>query len=329
MSCKTFTYHQQGMTLIELMIAMSLGLLIVGSMFAAYINTTTTSRSLMETSLVTENGRYATQVLSDEVQLAGFFGFLDNQEKRISTSPTLPNACTISMTMLIDGVAMPIQGYNNVGAASGAAANIIDACLPSTDSIKTGTDILIIRRANTSVASATLVSNDYYIQSIATRYFIGKGSETFPLTKKDGTTAEVIRRYEQNIFYVDAATDQLKKLVLSNGGYRVEAIADNVDGFHVEYGIDYSRNGAPNESTFGASDNFVVAPTTISAWQNVVAVRAFLILHSENESASVSDAKTYQVGLDGTEGPFNDNFKRRLFYFSERANNISMRRENS
>lgn len=331
-----------GITLIELLISMAMGLLIVGMMANAYISSNRTTRNLNQASLLTENGRYATAVLKDEIQLAGAFGFFDNQLGIVSTDPNLPNPCSVNLVSLSDGISVPIAGLNNVGESGFAAANSLSACLSATsDTIKTGTDVLITRRTHSNETTlATLDGDVFYVQTTPFEIVVADGSDSteFNLTEKDGATLLAPHAYVQNIFYVSGVDDRLKKLSLLEDGYRTTAIADNVEHFQVEYGIDRSGNGAPNASDTLAStpdDTYIPAPNDGTAdaitniWQNVASVRALILLRSDTEESPTIDEKTFNLGSEKPViGPYNDRFKRRLFYLSTRANNLSMRREN-
>lgn len=329
-------YSQQGLSLLELLISISIGMLIIGMMGNAYISSNRTTRNLNQASIMTENGRFATTVLKDEVQVAGAFGFLDNQLGAVSTNPNLPDPCTINVTTLTDGLSVPITGYDNVG-AGGAAATVIDGCLPAGETIKAGTDILVTRRGHSNTVSLGALDPDsFYIQSTSTEFVLEDGNDPllFDLTALDGATFMQPRLFVQTIFYVSGQDDQLKKLTLNQDAYTVTAIADNVEDFQVEYGIDRSGNGAANASAAGEAYIPAIADGAVNGitdiWQNIVSVRAALLLRAETADPTVTDTRTYDLDLgedEQTVGPFNDNFRRRLFYFSTRANNLSMRRE--
>src|SRR5690606_21616210 len=66
--------HQRGMTLIELMIAMVLGLFIIGGTLAVHISSSDARNTNDAIARVQENGRYALRVLKEDLQLAGYWG---------------------------------------------------------------------------------------------------------------------------------------------------------------------------------------------------------------------------------------------------------------
>lgn len=65
--------HQTGLTLIELMVAMVIGLLIVIAVTAIYLSTAKNQRALERKSASEENGAYALQMLGRDIMNAGFY----------------------------------------------------------------------------------------------------------------------------------------------------------------------------------------------------------------------------------------------------------------
>ena len=61
------------MTLIELMVAMTLGMLVLGVVTVIFSGTSGNRASLERGGRLAENAAYAVEVLSDEVRMAGFF----------------------------------------------------------------------------------------------------------------------------------------------------------------------------------------------------------------------------------------------------------------
>jgi hypothetical protein len=64
----------RGVSLIELMIAIAMGMAIVAALLALYINVTRTNNEMTKMNRQIENGRFAIQVLQDDIVHAGFWG---------------------------------------------------------------------------------------------------------------------------------------------------------------------------------------------------------------------------------------------------------------
>lgn len=64
--------RQQGLSLIELMVAMLLGLILMGSVVAVVLNSKSSFVGQRELAMVQENGRYAMEMLTKEIRMAGY-----------------------------------------------------------------------------------------------------------------------------------------------------------------------------------------------------------------------------------------------------------------
>jgi type IV pilus assembly protein PilW len=211
----------------------------------------------------------------------------------------------------------------------------------------------------------------------------GAGSTITPTSKADGVTAatirqkngkaESIRKYHVHIYFVapcsvpagsgdvcTGANDDggrpiptLKRLELGvdasgNRKFNVVPVAEGIEAFKIEYGIDNSPNTA-NSSTGrigdGAPDvyipNISTAAPTVVDFANAVSAKVWLIARNTEPSPGYSDTKTYPVAtssavlgagtVQGTGlvyGPYNDQFKRHSYFSGLRLTNLSARREN-
>jgi len=186
-----FPSSQAGLSLIELMVAMTIGLLIFAGLATLFSNASSSQHELRRTSQQIENGRYAMDVLIQDLQLAGYFG-----EFRAVGTPTATNPCSTSDAELGNGITLPLQGYHAASLTALPVPNSsCDAWLD--DNLKAGSDILIVRRAETTIVpiGATTSANTRYIQSSPTGFELQAGGGTTTCTSKAaGTTATVTRR---------------------------------------------------------------------------------------------------------------------------------------
>lgn len=90
----------------------------------------------------------------------------------------------------------------------------------------------------------------------------------------------------------------------------------------IEYGFDTSGDGTPD-----------VFASTVSAgppalqWQDVVAVKVFMLARNVDPTPGHIDAKAYVVASDGsTVGNFKDAFKRQAYVTTTMAHNVAGRR---
>jgi type IV pilus assembly protein PilW len=158
------THGQLGVTLIELMIAMVVALVLLAGLAAMYGSSVKARNEIERTNRQIENGRYAIQLLRDDIQLAGFFGELNMVDTPPPLPGALPDVCVTHLSTLpSDGVVaadatfdtqldaldylavsmnIHVQGFDNVNPTA------LTGCLAGID-LKPDTDIVVVRRVLT------------------------------------------------------------------------------------------------------------------------------------------------------------------------------------
>jgi type IV pilus assembly protein PilW len=184
---------QAGLSMIELMIAMTLGLIIAAGLAILFANASNSQHELRRTAQQIESGRYAMDTLIQDLQLAGFLG-----EYRANISATaVPDPCLFTAGDLAGAVRTPIQGYA-AGAltAQPAPPATCAAWLPPAN-LRAGSDILVVRRADTQIVpiGAVTTAGTKYLQSSSHTFEVQEGGGTTSCTSKaDGSATTVTRR---------------------------------------------------------------------------------------------------------------------------------------
>lgn len=289
----------RGLTLIELMVAMAIGLVLVLSMLVLYVNIARNQAQLGNTGRQVENGKFALQLLQDDVRHAGFWGdYLPRYDDKGLATPAdfptaLPGPCLGYSTAnwnaayIRNLMAIAVQGYN--------AANPPSDCDTLLANRATGTDILLVRYAENCTPGQTNCDADttgrLYFQSsrctteisggnrfvLNTTGFNLRANITCPAVSPATDTLAAKRRFVSNIYYVRnfsvTAGDGIPTLVRSSfnlNGTTLEyqppqPLIEGIQGFRVEYGLDnLGRNGlAVNyDSTAGAINRGDGVPDT-------------------------------------------------------------------
>lgn len=351
------TLARRGFTLVELMISLTIGLMLLAGLFTVFENSSRAYAELKKSSEHAENGRMAIWELSRDVSLAGYYG-----EFYALPAPGAapPDPCVITPAALYAALAFPVQGYE-------APAMSPLSCLSNGDFVA-GTDILVVRRADTTALLPTDVptDNEIYIQTTSSAAEIQVGdavsaigttkkadSTNSSLFQKDGITAAPIRKFHVHIYFIapcsvpsnggnfcTGAGDDggrpmptLKRLELASVAgattLRVAPLVEGIENLQIDYGIDSSpatQDASTGQFGDGSPDSYTSSPAAAD-WSNVVSMKVRVLARASQLTLGHTDIKTYDMGLAGTVGPFNDWFKRHLFSEAIRLVNVSGRRE--
>lgn len=315
-------FGQRGVSLIEIMVSITIGLLLLAGMSSLYVNQSRTQTNLDRVARMIENGRYALQILADDLQVAGFYG----EYTPPVTAATLPDPCNVAVAGFNeDALAHHVQGVNNATTAS------TPSCLPA---VVAGSDILVIRRLETNrVAHATLPSaggTTRYMQTSlcapSPGFAIGLNRADLGLFQRDCASAADVRRLMVRIYFLSPdnlsgdGIPTLKRAELgTSGSFATEALVEGVQNMQVSYGRDSDGDGEIDLfDSCSACDQ--------SAWPQVVAVRLHLLTRNLEPTSGYADNKSYRLG-DVTVAGGGDGYKRHVYSEFVRLNNPAGRRE--
>jgi type IV pilus assembly protein PilW len=252
---------QAGLSLVELMVALTISLLILASMVALFTNTSRSSREFARANSMIENGRLAFQVLEADVQHAGFWGTyvasFDDQtaagvpgdEPTLVPDPCLPYDPANWTADYVDSlIGVPIQAYDDAAVCAGIITDRV-----------AGTDVLVVRHAENCVPGGgspncdPLVAGRLYFQASQCLTDVDDfvlDTAGFVLNRRDCVTPADQRRFMSSLYYVrdHAVTpgDGIPTLMRSQfdlaGGVLAHQPAvpliEGIDGFRVEFGVD-------------------------------------------------------------------------------------------
>ncbi len=334
---------QSGFSLIELMVAITIGLLILVALSALFLNITRANNEMAKTNMQIENGRFAMQLLQSDLVHAGFWGRLGYTQAPAPTfaAPTaIPAPCVVSGWNDVykkNLLAIPVQGFADGSALGGCNVTGVQA----------SSDVLVVRHANTCTAGSANcdggADTGAHIQVSACQagspppeaaYVID--SATFPLREKNCVTIATRRKIVSNIYYVATSNNQptLMRVSLVNGAYSApQPLIEGIEAFRVEYGIDsLGKNGLPVSTANpgdGSADSYVSCPAagcTLDKLANIVAVKIYVLARNLETTPGYTDNKSYQLGAT-TIAAATDSYKRHVFSTTVRLVNPSSRRE--
>ena len=357
---------QSGFSLLELMVSITIGIILMTGMVAMFNSSGEARRELEKTGTLIENGRYAINLLYDDVRHAGFYG----QYYDLGDAPGADaDPCEVAnLAQLKTDIALPLQGFRAATLTAKAGIVAASTCdekgvLPATNFVA-GSDILVIRRTDTAVFTGTPTVNAVYAQANARdlNLMLGVSGANVPGTtannngtanllkypSKTVTTAADTRRYHVHIYFVapcsygsgvketctasDDDVPTLKRLELDvvggNTAMKIVPLVEGIELMKVRYGLDTVPTTV-NLTTGLVGDGMpdsYVATPALAQWPGVASVRIYLLARSTQITADYRDTKQYD--LDGVlAGPYEDKYRRRVYSTEVLPINMAGRRE--
>lgn len=320
----------RGFSLVELMVAIAIGLILIAGLATLFANSSQTGNEIDKSIRQIENGRYAAELLSEDVSVAGYYGELSTAGMTLGTA----SACATAVNAL---------GWDNAGLTAPVAVTGFSAteaaALGCLTNYKAGTVAFALRHLDTkAVAPGAATDGGVYLQTsrcstdpVATRFIISTTSSDFTLRGLNCTAVNHVQRYVTRIYYVASCNEcgvdtipTLKRAELKGNLMVVSPLAEGIEEVAYDYGFDTDGDGTPDTYLTGLSG---VAGAPDNDWGNVVGVRIHMLSRTTETSTGFTDSKTYGLGLSGTRGPFNDSYKRRAYTVTTRVNNVAGPRE--
>lgn len=295
------------MTLIELMVAMTLGLLIVLGVTTLFSQNRQSYRQDEMIARMQEDARFALNAMVDDIQLAGFWADVFDPSSVARDDEVVNGTVDCSGTTAWLYVAtQPAVVYDH--AASTNIADVFD-CIPNANR-QANTDAIAMNRVEGQSNAAMTFADTIYLKSNGTQGVL-LGS-----AMADTTITGTINywRYTPKVYYVrnhaDTAGDGVPTLCMfempaeAYPDLEETCIAEGVESLQMEYGIDTDTDGVANL--------YIDNPTTSQLQSRLVSVRLHLLMRSVEPDFNYTNNKTYSLGNLTSYAP-GDNFYRRVY----------------
>ncbi|MEW5755175.1 MAG: PilW family protein [Pseudomonadota bacterium] len=298
---------QKGLSLIELMVAVTIGLILLAGVIQIFTSNKQTYRVQAAMARVQENGRLAMQLLSQDIRMADFWGCNSTASKVSShlnlaadepykvfatyhhAKPTdggiygtddtegAPSATNRADTIVVQGAFGP-----GVPLTSHVGEQFI---LPATTGITLNEPIVVSNCLKTDLAQVTSVNTA--TGEVLAQTGVGTPGNnpaiTFPAY---GTDAQVYvpRRIEYSI--QDDGTTGERGLYMKIDGSPQMMLVLGVEDMQILYGVDTSADLVPDQYVSAATLNTGTADQKFAKWANVITVRVELTVRSDDNIAT-------------------------------------------
>lgn len=292
---------QQGIGLVELMVAMVLGLFLIGGVIQIFIGTKSSYRVMEGMSRLQENARYAMSTISREINAAGYMGCLDitpQSNKPDKITNTLSNK-TVEFDFAIqvtgsDGTATPpadtltirrAVATGNIAVIEPMASQVASITLDDADpdyaaleqyQVLTVGDCehaAVFMVTNDPSGSGGVIEHDTGVTAPLTGINPGQSNASTDLEHTFGAetiSLATVYRSRSSTFDIDPATGSLRL----NGDELIRGVSD----MQVEYGL-------PS----GTNTRYVTAGS-VADWSSIEAIRVTLVFDTV-EAVTTSNQK--------------------------------------
>ena len=309
-----------GFTLVELMIAMAIGLVLVAGLLMALGSTLGSSRTNDRTSELQSDGRYALNLMKQELRQAGYRGYTWPTPNSASTAlGTSAGECGDGTGSFVSNIRQGIWGAND---SNPFLAN----CMPDKAGAAGG-DVLAIRLMD-GTPVATPVANTFYFRSTYAAGEVFRGA-TVPAMFPAGTPVANFA-LQTSVYHVlpysvssteTPLVPALHRVALrSDGSMARELVSSGIEQLQVQYGRVTALAATTTTQYF---DTFTAAnctgcaldangtASTETVWDEVNAVRIWVLSRSSTPEPGYTNTGSYVMG--GQTITVNDGFRRQLF----------------
>ncbi len=327
--------RQAGFSLIELMVAIVLGLVLMTGVINVYLDSKRNYSYEDEQARLQENGRFALNFLKRELQHVGFFGGVITGGAGAAPVALTGTDCAPSWATNTDN---PLEFIDNfAGAVTTINGTNLAGCLTAGE-IVAGTDIFTVKRTagdytlrdgefNPSLTAAS--TNQGYLrlkraEDVVETEFVYLGSSgTIPSADATAGSRTDYWEYQAGVFYIrnfsNTAADGIPTLcaeTLRATGMVSSCLVEGIEDMQIELGIDTNMDGTP--------DQYKTTPTAADM-SNVVSARIYLLVRGINTVPGYTNSKTYNLGSTAVAAK-NDAFMRSVYSTTVQVRNISYAR---
>lgn len=282
----------------------------------------------------------------------------------LTAPPALPNACAFDVATLGTGLLLPVQGYDNGANAPACITADLRANTDVLVVRRTSTCAVGSAGCDPQVAGDVYLQASGCLAEFnaSTYYVLDSNVANFTLHQKDCVTVAPLYQYRTHIYFI-ANNDQpgdgiptLKRAELGPGVFNIVPLVEGVENLQIEYGLDIpdpnlTVGGLPNPNygkTSGSPAAYTADPGAytnpvkgacstavppwdcLSNWGNTVAAKINILTRDLTPTQGYTDTKIYTLGLTAggganNFGPFNDGFRRHVYYTVARLNNPASR----
>ena len=323
---------QHGFTLLEIFIALAIGLVIIGGTLSVFVGLKTTTTETSSMGELQENGRFAVSIITDDLLRQNFWGDFSgnlnngNIPLGLSLLPAAqPNGDCVGGGINNGSFPQAAGAFRTLWAQQvDSGTSLLNGCITNAaydSSTNFNSDVIQIKRAvatafTAPVVPADLSNNRYYIQSNLTSANILPGNIAVIPT----LTGARIWEYQHHVYYIreDAIGTSGEvvpvlmqgRLQRATNAMSFNMLVEGIERIHYMFGVDTDGDGIVN--AYISSENM-----TENYWDNannvrILAVKLYVLVRAIREDNNYTNDNVYQMGNRSFDAD-GDNYRRLLF----------------
>jgi len=315
------TVKQAGFNLVELMIALVVGIVLMTSITTMFVDTKVSANRSSTVANLQQQAQLALQILVDDVRSIGswaeFSGELLTDIKTPESLALNPDSCSlfIAATRSATGTFSLPEWANWVEVASAGTFTEADCINDSDDagySMAANSDVLSLARIlGSTVTVASMKTTDYYLAVSPQQTQLFKASVPNGATNIDN--AEFYPYLHHTYFVETHATAGPRLTRFSRQGDTLvnDLIVSNIEAFRIEFGVDTStpRDGR-TDIYYPSSD----VNLTAAMWNNnqLVSARIYVLARASTPDQTFNNDANYNDRFTPFNPTDDDNYRRFL-----------------
>lgn len=300
-----------GFSLVEMMIAMVLGLIVVAGLIQVLLANRKSYQLQQGTNILQQNVRFASDRIGWSLRMADFWG--GNNGSVITGSPAVTATGSCTKAWILD-TRHGVYGYEG-----GATFPIAD-CVNDADYVK-GSDVLVTRYVDadgidpaTTASVAPSPKQVYLVSAIGQQAALFVASDAVPTTPPASAIGRYVYPYRLDMYYLrpcsnpdggtdaahcDAADDDgnpiptlMRMRLDSSGSLSAEPLVEGIEQLQFQYGVT-----STDLSQLVPANPYVDAnAVTADEWPRVIAVSVGMVALSPQRDVAMPHVGTFAVG---------------------------------
>ncbi|PCJ21666.1 MAG: hypothetical protein COB04_02875 [Gammaproteobacteria bacterium] len=291
-----------GHTLIELMIALAIGVFLLAGVSKMFTQTKVLYLKNQVNSDLQESGRFATEYLSKAIQLGHFLGGVQDlgQITVHNSIAEIPNNCGDQADFFNNASITALFGVSvdNATLFGGCINDRSSSTVFPSDAILVkyvSPNKIVDQNDNQEFDAADgIVANAVYLTTFSSQGELTLGSQIIAQAISTETDFNVWP-FNLDVYYLsdrlgdgEEGVKSLMRYTLTENGMVNEVIAENIESLRILYGVD-SQGDFGNVSYFPANE---IAGDT---WDDVVSAKVYVVAFSESDPLYINNT-AYQIG---------------------------------